>query len=104
MTGGTIVSGTYVLAQDLYYNGESNSGTLAETLVLDDGLVKNMVSPNGGEDVLYAGSYSASGSTLTFTLACPSEMTLAVQYTATATTLSYTAPDDANHVLVFTKQ
>lgn len=102
-TGGSLVEGTYVMTGHAYYNGDPGSSNVAQTIVFGGGTVKSIVS-DGGTDTIYGGTYSTSGTTLTLDLSCPASVSASSSYTASATQLSFTAPDNANEVMTYTLQ
>lgn len=104
MTGGTIADGTYVLTAWDQYNDSSNGGVHQETFVFSNGMLKHIEAKPGSSPIVRAGTYATSGTTLDMNLQCPQTITVPVQYTATATTLAFVAPDDSDRVQTYTKQ
>lgn len=104
MTGGTIADGTYALTAWDQYNGSSNGSEHQETFVFSGGMLKHIEGKQGSSPIVRAGTYTTSGTTLNMNLQCPQTITVPVQYTATATTFAFVAPDDSDRVQTYTKQ
>jgi hypothetical protein len=103
MTGGTLVEGTYVLTAWEEYNNNSNSRTHNETFVFANGVMKHVESKDGTESIL-AGTYTTSGTTMTWNIKCPQAISISVKYTATPTSMAFIAPDNADQLQTYTKQ
>ena len=104
MTGGTIADGTYVLTGWTEYNGDHSSSTHKETFKYTGGSFVHSGSDNGAPDSEIGGTYTTSGTTLTWNITCPSPSAVSVLYTATPTAFTFIAPDNANQVQTYTKQ
>lgn len=103
MSGGTVVEGTYALTAWVQYNGTTTSTPRQETFVFAGGTIKHTELKNAAQQVL-AGTYSTSGTTITFAITCPQAMSIPLQYTATATSFAFVPPDDADRVQSYTLQ
>lgn len=103
MTGGTLADGTYVLTAWDQYNSTTNSNMHKETFVFEGGTLKH-AEAGGTTDIIRAGTFTTSDNELSMYLSCPIAAYVTVEYTATATSFAFVAPDDDNRVQTYTKQ
>jgi hypothetical protein len=105
--GGTIADGTYVSTADEIFGldgGAAPTSTIdSNTIVQGSTLIMAGKGKNGF--TASSGTFTTSGSTLTFNQTCPSSATSTFQYTATPTTLEiYSTVDGVTYVGTLTKQ
>jgi hypothetical protein len=109
-TGGTIVSGLYFLTAVNWYTSaipDASAGTIQETSLLTSSMVSVRAFSDGNEAPPVRGTYTTSGTAVTWMYSCPSTSEQTQSYTATATTFTvYEQPSGTSDVYEFisTKQ
>jgi hypothetical protein len=111
--GGTIQAGTFVLRSLYYYPGggqdasaEALPDTAQKTFIFGIktyswAQATGMVDAGLGASTLQGGTFSASGTTVTFDEVCPTSGRSTYQYTATLSTLSlYTTDHEEDYVMM----
>lgn len=100
--GGTLTDGTYVLNAWHIYPPSSVDPIQRKQVIRISGNQFQYVGQRNNDPVeRMSGTWSASGTTLTFSITCPQTATATWQYTASGTELRQIEP---NEVHVFTKQ
>ena len=86
--GGSIIDGTYELTQLVNYNASGAGQPLRATKVISQGTIAStVVDQSGNLPTMSSGSYTVSGTTLTWNITCPSASTSTYAYTATGNQL-----------------
>ncbi len=102
MTGGAVADGTYVLTGRKDWMGSCGCNTRQKLQITGD-VVQVVSRTDADPEVAFTGKATYAGSNLTLAMSCPASKTLALTYTATATTLMIFDPQDQS-LEIYTKQ
>lgn len=101
--GGAIPDGTYYLTNhDVYSPSNADANSRKRTIVFAGNTVRTAENDTGEKGRGSAGTYTISGSNITFSVTCPVVATVTIPYTATATT--FATFTEFNDVFTSTKQ
>lgn len=85
--GGTVADGTYYLTKhDVFPPGNPDNNTRKRTWVFAGNTFRTHDNDTGQTEKQLTGTYTTSGTNITFTVTCPMSATVTIPYTATATT------------------
>ena len=104
-TGGSLEDGTYVVTTVVDYGTTTPGGTsVQEVYEFIGGVVHTAVASSEKSEEHFAGSYTTSGSMLSFAITCPFMGAISLGYTATPTAIAFQHGSDPNEVAYATKQ
>lgn len=101
--GGAIADGTYFLTNhDVYPPSSPDGNTRRRTIKFTGNKVETAENDTGKPEARLSGTYTTSGTMITFSITCPATGTVTLPYTATATT--FATFSESNDVFTSTKQ
>ena len=103
--GGTIADGTYYLTKhEIFAPSTPDANSRKRTIVFAGNTVQTHENDTGRAPSQNSGTYTVSGSNITFTITCPISATVTIPYTATATTFATYAKSPDSEIFTSTKQ